>query len=903
MPAEPAADPERPSPEALLAAAKSENRGKLKVFLGAAPGVGKTYAMLEAAHRRQAEGVDVVVGLVETHGRSDTGAQLTGIEMLSRSTIEHRGQTLTEFDLDAALRRRPQLLLVDELAHTNAPGSRHPKRWQDVEELLAAGIDVYTTLNIQHLESVNDVVAQITQVRVRETLPDSILERADEIELVDLPPQELLQRLKEGKIYAPEQAQRAEKNFFKPGNLTALRELALRRTAERVDAQMLDYMQRHAIAGPWPAGERIVVCVSAQPDPVRLVRAARRLAEQIKAPWTALYVETPRHTRLSDAARDRIAAALRLAEYLGGEARTVPGADIIAEVLRFTRSHNVTQVVLGKVPRARWRDLFFPSLVHELMRRGEGLAVHVVPADPEERYESRLSQWWPGAVPGAWRPYAYSLAAVALAGFAAQGLGYFLNLTTLSLVFLTAVLYSAVTFGLLPSVFTSIAAMLAYNFFFLPPLYTFTIADHDNILALVTFLAVAILTSNLAGRVREQARAARRRHRTAAALYDFSRKLAGARSLDDLLWAVVHQVAAMLSAKVVILLAENGQVAVRAGYPPEDMLPPGDQAAAQWTFNKGEPAGHGSNTLPSAERFFVPARTGAGVIAVIGVVAERPDTPLDPEQRRLLDALADQAAVAIERTQLGEQMADARVLRESDKLRAALLSSISHDLRTPLASIIGSVTSLLSYGRELTEEARHDLLHTIQEEAERLNRFVGNLLDMTKLESGALSLRRDWTDVAEVIGTAVARARPQLRDRPVEIEVEAGLPMLRLDYVLFEQVLFNLLDNAAKYGPPEESVRIAARREGGTIAVSVSDRGPGIPPVDRERVFDKFHRVRSGDRVVAGTGLGLSICRGIVEAHGGTIVAESPLADGRGTAFIIRLPVEVAPETPREVAA
>jgi two-component system sensor histidine kinase KdpD len=898
MPAE--TESNRPSPEALLAVAKRENRGKLKVFLGAAPGVGKSFAMLEAAHRRQAEHVDVVVGLVETHGRMETGALLSGLEVLAPKTVEYRERTLTEFDLDSALARKPQLILVDELAHTNAPGSRHPKRWHDVAELLANGIDVYTTLNIQHLESVNDIVAQITHVKVRETLPDSVLEQADDIELVDLPSEELLKRLHEGKIYAGEQARRAAEGFFKAGNLAALRELALRRTAERVDAEMVDYMQRHGIAGPWPAGERILVCVSPQPDPVRLVRAGRRLADQVRAQWSAVYIETPRHMRLSDAERDRIAAALRLAEFLGGEARTIPGSDIIEELLQLARKENVTQIVLGKIRRARWREFLLPSLVHELLRRTKGVAIHVVPPDPEEKVRARVR--WPTVDwdTEKWPRYAWGLGASVVAGFVAYGLDTFLDLSALSLVFLIPVLYSAVTHGLLPSVFTSIVSMLIYNFFFLPPLYTFTIADPENILALIAFLVVAILTSNLAGRVRDQARAARRNYGTAVALYEFSRKLAATRALDDLLWATAHQIATMLSAKVVILLPEDGQLSIRVGYPPDDSLPPGDMAAANWAFDKKEPAGRGSTTLPNAERYYVPARTAAGVMAVVGVV---PDRTMDPEAQRLLDALVDQAAVGIERVQLGDQMAEAHILQESEKLRTALLSSISHDLRTPLSSIIGSVTSLLDYGGGLNDRGRRDLLQTIQEEAQRLNRFVANLLDMTKLKSGALELKREWTDLGDVIGSAIARARPQLKDRPIEVSVERAMPLLRLDHILFEQVLFNLLDNAAKYGPPTKPVRVSARRNGESVIISVVDHGPGIPTADLERVFDKFHRVRAGDRVVAGTGLGLSICRGIVEAHGGTIRARSPVTEGLGTEVEVRLPIEAQPATPMTAAA
>jgi two-component system sensor histidine kinase KdpD len=888
---------ERPNPDALLQAARDESRGRLKIFLGAAPGVGKTYAMLQAAQRARADGVAVLVGVVETHGRAETEALLQGLEVLPRRDIPYRGRSMTEFDLDAALARKPGLLLVDELAHSNVPGSRHPKRYQDVEELLAAGIAVWTTLNIQHLESFNDIVAQITRVRVRETLPDSVIERADELVLIDVTPDELIKRLKEGKVYIPAQAEQAMGSFFQPGNLTALRELALRRTAERVDSQMVNYMRQHAIAGPWPAGERIVVCISAHPDPMRLVRAGRRLAAQLDAKWTALYVETPAHARLSDEERDRIAAALRLAEYLGGDARTVPGTDLIDELRRFARNNNVTQLVLGKSRRSRWRELMSRSLVHELLRQDDGINIHVVSAaaTEDEARAARLASLRRPA-PG-WIAYAASVAAVAVAGFVAYGLDVLTSLDppALSIVFLAAVLYSALTFGLLASIFASLLSVLAYNFFFLPPLYDFTIRDPQNVLALIAFLIVAIFTSNLAGRTREQARATRRRLKTAAALYDFSRKLAATHALDDLLWAVSHQVASALGAKVVVLMPTEGRIAIRAGYPPDDRLDDADWAAANWAWEKGEPAGYGSNTMPNAARLYFPMRTGRGVVGVLGVQIERGKGLLEPEQRRMLEALLDQAAVAIERAMLDREMEESRVLAETDKLRTALLSSLSHDLRTPLTSILGAATTLRSKGGELKGSARDGLLEDIEVEAQRLNQFVGNLLDMTRLEAGALVLKRDWADLRELVGSAVARARPRLGTRAVEIGIPGDMPLVRVDFTLMQQVLYNVLDNAAKYSPENTVIRIDARREKMDAVIEISDEGIGINPADLERVFDKFYRVSGGDRQVAGTGLGLAICRGIVEAHGGAIRAASPAAQGRGTRITLRLPVESQP--------
>ncbi len=893
---------ERPSPDALLETARNEKRGRLKIFLGAAPGVGKTYAMLQAARRAKQDGIDVAAGIIETHGRPETVALLEGLEVIPRRAVPYRGRTLEEFDLDAALARKAKLLLVDELAHSNVPGSRHPKRHQDVEELRDAGIDVWTTLNVQHLEAFNDIVAQITKVRVRETLPDSVLESADEVLLIDLPPEELIKRLKEGKVYVPDQAAQAMEHFFQPGNLTALRELALRRTAERVDSQMLSYMRRHAIAGPWPAGERILVCISPRPDPMTLVRAGRRLADQLDAKWTVLYIETPAHQHLADAERERIAAALRLAELLGGDARTVPGNDLIEELRRFIRSHNVTQLVLGKSKRARWRELLQRSLVHELLRRDDGVAIHVVPAaespggavPPLRRLRSTVG----------WPAYAYSALAVFATGVAGKGLEAItlFDPAGLSVVFLAGVLFSALRYGLLPSIFASLFSTAIFNFFFLPPLYTFTIQDPRNVLALVTFLAVAIFTSNLAGQSRERARAVRRRFKTTAALYDFSRKLAATHALDDVLWALVHQSASSLGTKVVLLLPEDKRLAVRAAYPPEDRMSEADWAAANWAFQKSEPAGRGSATMPGAERLYFPMRTGRGTVGVMGVELAAGRSSLDADQERLLEAVLDQGAVAIERAILDREMAEARVLAETDKLRTALLSSLSHDLKTPLASIMGAAGSLRAQADRLDAASREALLGTIEEETERLNRFLANLLDMTRLEAGALRLNRDWIDAAELIGAAVARAKGRLGQRAVSVRIAPDMPLLRVDFTLFQQVLFNLLDNVAKYAPERSTVRIEARREGGDAVIEVVDQGIGIAPGELERVFDKFYRLEGGDRQTAGTGLGLSICRGIVEAHGGRIAARSPVADGRGTAVAIRLPVEAASQAGVEAA-
>ena len=886
--------------------------GRLKIFLGAAPGVGKTYEMLTSARQRRREGIDVVVGVVETHGRGETQALVDGLETIPRRTIEYKGHTLDEMDLDAVLARRPQLVLVDELAHTNAPESRHPKRFLDVEEILAAGIDVYTTLNIQHVESLNTVVAQITRIRVRETVPDSILDRADDIEAIDIAPDDLIRRLHEGKVYLPKQAERALKNFFSPGNLTALRELTLRRTAQRVDEQLLTHMQAHAIRGPWAAGERVLVCISEDPRAAALVRFAKRVADRLHAPWTAITIETGRSLSLTEAQRDRVAETLRLAERLGAETITVPsaGRHVADDIVAYAQETNVTQIVVGKTRRSRWFELINGSVVRDLVVRAGNISVHVIAG--EALAESGESDTKSGAAKSAGAksgtaksaarsspaprdpielsPYAAALAMVAAALGVAEAIEPTFGVANVDLVFLTAIVGVAVTLGLYPSLFAVVVATLFYNFFFLPPLYTFTIADPTNVAALFFFTLVALLVSNLASRTRAQAKVAQARARITEALYSFARKLAGCVSIDDVLWATAYQMASMLGLNVVLLMPDEGRLELKAGYPPEDMLDPADLAAAQWAWTNNRPAGRGADTLPGARRLFVPMRTGRGAVAVVGLDSDRPGALLPPEQRRLLDALTDQSALAIERVSLAEDVDRAKLLAETDRLRASLLTSISHDLRTPLASILGSASALRDLSSALDEADKVELVATIIEESERLNRFIANLLDMTKLESGAVMPNVALHDLGELVGAALRRASKILARREVELRLAADAPLLRLDAVLFEQVLFNILDNAAKHAPETSTISIQSWRDGGAVCLQILDEGDGIPDGDIERIFEKFYRARKGDRVRAGTGLGLAISRGFVEAMGGTVVAGNR-SDRHGAVFTIRLPV------------
>jgi len=883
-------DSPRPSPEALLADASREGHGRLKIFLGFAPGVGKTYEMLSAARQKKLEGCDVVIGVVETHGRVETDHLTKSLEIIPKRRMPYKGRVLAEMDLDAILTRKPKLVLVDELAHANVEGSRHPKRYLDVEEILAAGIDVYSTLNVQHLESLNDVVARITKVRVNETVPDSVLDRADDVELIDLTPEDLIQRLKDGKVYLPEVAERAQQNYFVPGNLTALREIALRRTAQRVDDQMVSYMRSHAIQGPWEASERVLVRINERPGGAALVRYGRRLADRIGASWVAAYIETPAAQHFSEDERDRIAEALRVAERLGGQTVTIPATNVADGLVSYAHANNFTHIVTATTRRSWWETLLRRSTTFEIIRQAGGVSVHIVPEQLTKALQGKKTN--KKLLPPFERAgYGQSVIYAALAVAIGLVLKHVLGVTNIGVVFLIAVLASAVRFGLWPALLTSVVAIAAFNFFFLPPLYTFTIADPENVVVLVTVGIVAVIASNLTARVRAQAIVARERAAVTESLYQFSRKLAGVFVLDDLLWATAHQMAQMLKTRVVMLLPENGQLHVMAGFPPEDVLDESEIAAAKWVWERATPAGRGADSLPGAKRLYLPMKTGRGPVGVIGLDSDKPGPILSPDQRRLFDALADQAALAIERVRLAEDIENSRLVAETERLRAALLTSISHDLRTPLSVILGAASSLKSLEGTLDTEGRHELINTIQQEGERLNRFIANLLDMTRLESGAIAPKLEACDLSDVVGSALRRASRVLSGHKLAVALEPNLPLVKLDPVLFEQVLFNLLDNAGKYAPPDTTIEVSSKRIGGQISIAVSDQGAGIPQSDLERIFDKFYRVQATDRKNAGTGLGLPISRGFVEAMGGTITASNRAT---GAIFTITLPIEVS---------
>ena len=896
-------DQRRASSKALLELASKERRGKLKVLLGMAPGVGKTYAMLSAARVLKDQGVDVVVGVVETHGRQETAALLDGLEVLPRQSVSYRNRTLMEFDVDAAIARRPQLLLVDEFAHSNAPGLVHLKRYQDVEGVLQAGIDVWTTLNIQHLESLSDVVERIAGVAVRETIPDRVLERADEVVMVDLPPQELLERLKEGKVYLPDNARRALDKFFQLSTLIALRELALRRTADRVDEQMISQLRQRGIHGPWPTAERLLVCVGPDELSETVVRAAARMAAALKSDWIALHLMRSDREMVDRAEARRVEKAMRLADRLGATTVRVNTSNIAAEIHAYAKRNNITQIVVGRSRSGFWNRLLRPSLARTLIDAAAGVYVTVVAPEGSPAV-GKPQPWWPQP-DGLWTGGLAAAFAVAGGVLAGKALERVTQLPNLSMVFLFAVLLAALRFGLWSAIAAAAMSFLAYNFFFITPRYTFTIASPQELFALCIFLAVAVVTGSLAGRLREQATLTRERAEAMQALYEFSRKLAGVLKIEDVVWLLSAQSAAAIKGKAIVLLQNDGELELAGGWPPEDTLATADWAAARYALKKGEPAGHLTSTMPSAVFHFRPLMSSTGALGVLGVASggdDGSDDILPNATANTLQSFADQAAIAIERTRFVEKAAKAATAAESERLRSALLSSVSHDLRTPLASILGSATSLRQLGDRMSKADRADLLMTIEEESTRLSNFVSNLLYMTRLEAGALDIRRDWVDVRDVVAGAVTRAAKAFPGTRTTTSLADALPLLSGDAALLEQALFNLLDNANKYSPPKAVIRIEARKAGGGIDIVVSDRGSGIPPESLKLVFDKFYRVAGGDGRAPGTGLGLSIAAAIVSAMGGTIAAQSPLAEGQGTAITIHLPASAqqAPAGPEE---
>lgn len=884
----PTTEPARPSPDALLRLASKEGRGRLKLFLGAAPGVGKTYKMLIEAHNKKREGVDVVIGVVEHHGRDETRHLLDGLEIVPRRQISYRGQTLREMDLPAIIKRKPRLVLVDELAHTNAEGVAHPKRWMDVRDLLAAGIDVFSTMNVQHLESANDIVARITKVQVQETVPDSVLDIADQIEVVDITPEELQQRLREGKVYPEEVAQRALANFFSEGNLTALRELALRRAAERVDEAMRAHMAEHGIAGPWGASERVLACLDSTPAAATVVRRAKRLADRLRAPWEAVHVATAESERVPVQSRERLLESFRLVEELGGTTRSLTGDDPAGEILAHARDQNVTHIVIGAASRPLWFELLRGSIIRRLVRGAGDIAIEICPR------EKRTT----GAVlgdalrlPSLGDPGGYltALVFVAVATIFAVWIDQWVELPNISLVFVLAIIAAAIRHGMAVSILTAVVSALAYNFFLIPPLHTFTISDPSNIYAVVFFVAIGLAVSGVAARTRAQTLIARKQARRAAELESFARGLVGLEEESDIAAASAEVASTLLFARVVVLSSRGGELEPVGEAPGPEILAEDDLAAAKWAFTRQREAGRGSDTLPGARWLFVPVPGERGFVGVIGVRPLDEASRLDPDQRRMLDLIAAQAGVALDRARFQLDAANARVEAESERLKGVLLASVSHDLRTPLATIRLAIESLQQYGDKHDAATREELLGTAGAEVRRLTRFIENLLHMSRIDSDAIQVRRRPVEVGSLVQHAIERTGAVLKANNVSCDVSSALPRVLVDPDLVEAALANVLENAAKYAEGA-SVQVRAHRQDSHVVVEVLDEGSGFPPSAMPRLFDKFARGVEGDGRPPGTGLGLAIAKGFLEAQGGAIEAANR-SDRSGAVISLRLPL------------
>jgi two-component system sensor histidine kinase KdpD len=892
----------RPNPDELLARVQEQEakraRGRLKIFFGMAPGVGKTYAMLRSARRLKEAGADVVVGYVEPHGRPETEALLDGLETIPVRPIEYRGTLLREFDLDRALDRKPSLILVDELAHTNAPGMRHAKRWQDIEELLQAGSDVYTTVNVQHLESLNDVVSSITGVVVRETVPDSVIERADEIELIDLPPEDLLKRLAEGKVYVPEQAKQAAKRFFRKGNLIALREMALRRTAESVDAQMRDYRLDHTVGETWPVAERLMVCIGPSPFSKQLVRAAKRMASQLRAEWIVANVQTPHWGQLPEGVRSRVYEALRLAEQLGAETVTLSAANVSAEVLSYARARNVSKILIGKPADPLWKRVWSGSILDKLVEGSGEIDVYAVSARKADsaapvKAHPKTTPWWQ-----------YGVAALAVAACTVIGLLFHpqLHLANVVMIYLLGIVALAMRADRGPCIFASVLSVAAFDFFFTTPYYTLIVDHVQYFITFAVMLAVSLIISGLTYRVRSQAVFAVERERRTETLYRMSRSMASAAAQTELLPAAARHAAETFGSDAAILLPDQtARPAVYAAVPDSEWLDSRETAVAQWAYDHGSRAGHGSGTLSAANGLYTPMIGSKG--RTLGVLAIRPSSDTlfeDPERVHLLEAFASQTALALERTQLAEVAKQAEIDVQAERTRNALLSAVSHDLRTPLATIQGAVSGVLEQGTRLTLEQQRDLLQTAHDEAEHLNRLVHNLLDLTRAESAGLKLRNEWQSLEEIVGAALTRLEHRLRGRPVNVDIPADLPLLFVDELLIEQVLLNLVENADRYSPPGVEITIRAHAVSGGITVEVSDAGPGFAPGEEHHVFEKFYRGSAAKG--RGAGIGLTICAAIIQAHGGKIEVANRPEGGAIVRFTLPLPNDTPPQ-PGEKAA
>lgn len=883
----------RPNPDALLAQVQADevarHRGGLKVFFGYAAGVGKTYAMLQAAQRARASGRNVVVGYVEPHARPETQALLNGLPSIPPLERQYRNVVLRELDVDAALAQRPEIVLVDELAHTNAEGCRHTKRWQDVEELLAAGIEVWTTLNVQHLESLNDIVGQITGVAVRETVPDHVFDKATDLELVDLPPEELLDRLRAGKIYLSVQAERALQKFFQKGNLVALRELSMRQAAQRVHVDVEAARRQQATHTPWATTEKLLVCIGPSPTTARVIRTAKRMAVALDAPWLAVSVDFPSNPK-DAATRDRIAGHFALAERLGAETITLSGQSFVDSILEYARSRNVTKIVIGQTRKPRWRRFVFGTLVDDLLERCAPIDVYVIHGEANGEKESRVA---PPSRQVEYAALAAAVAVVAVCGLVVAVTRWleFANAEANAvMIFLAGVALVAFQYGRIPAAVASIAAVLVFDFFFVPPYGTFAVSDIQYVVTFGVMLAIGLLIGTLASRLRDQIDYSRLREQRTAALYELGRKLAALHGEDFLVATAGAKIAELVRGETVIWLSERRGGGARVAFGGETELSrdPLSESAVRWVIEHDELAGVGTNTLPAARGLFFPLPGAQGVVGALAIVPLGPAKTLALDQRRLLEACAGQLALALERDHMALDAAEARVLAESEQVRSTLLSSVSHDLKTPLAAIAGASSSLLS-SPSLETHDRRQLLETISDEAVRLNRLLDNILQMSRLGSDAVQPNRQWNVVEEIVGSALRRVERELRGRHVETRIANDLPLVFVDELLIEQLLVNLLENAARYTPEGSCITISAEIDGRSLRLSVADNGPGLPPGSEERVFEKFYRARPDTDSGRGSGLGLAICRAVARVHGGTITAANRPTGG--AEFLFRVPI------------
>lgn len=896
----------RPDPDLLLSRVESElnrqRRGQLRIFFGYAAGVGKTYAMLQEAQRRKAAGVDVVVGYVEPHGRQETEALLAGLEVLPVREVQYRDLKLREFNLDAALARQPQLILVDELAHTNAEGLRHTKRWQDVDELLAAGIDVYTSLNVQHIESLNDVVAQITGVEVRETLPDDVFDRADEIELVDITPEQLVERLQAGKVYLPAQAQRAIQSFFQRSNLVALREISLRRSADRVGADVRTERSTRGERKTWPTTDRLLVCVSPSPQSAKLLRTAKRMASALHAEWIAVHVENA--VSLPEAVHHQLINNLRLAEQLGAETVTLTGNNSAEEIVNYARDRNVTKIIAGKTDTPRWKAFLFGSFLDSLLRQSGEIDVYVIRGQGETTTSQAILP--PTAFD--WQPYGWTTLIVAFAGIVSSGM-FWLELAeaNIAMTLLLGVVLSAAWYGRWPGIYASVISVLLFDFFFVPPQLTLAISDAQYIITFAVMLSISLAISTLTARIRGQVISARQQHRRAETLYRLSKQLAAVSGSEFLANLAAGKISELFPGEVVIYLRDDDRLQPRVGQKAELAQHPNSLGVAQWVLANERTAGIGTATLPQADGVFIPLLATQSTLGVLAVCPTDRASLRSPEQRQILEACASQLALALERDQLALEASQVLLQAETERLRSSLLSSVSHDLRTPLASIAGASSTLLASngtkGRNFADIQSQELLQSIYDESHRLGRLVDNLLEMTKIEARGLEVHRQWEVVEEIVGAALHRLDSMLAGRAVKTNLAPDLPMVQMDGLLIEQVLVNLLDNSLKYTPAGSPIDITVTHDTKRLIVSLADRGPGISTGDEKRIFEKFYRgVSSPGRADRrGSGLGLAICKAIVETHGGEIHAENRA--GGGACFTFTLPADSPPPVTSEMPA